>query len=158
MTCTWYKISSNTKYWSSFVAVNWTSLNTSLSTIRSVVNTSFFNFSQCDKCLKWKLVLFDDFFKKKKEERWKLLHLWNYGCQARKTIIHLEEAWVFALSSKRVGIMANAFEKVFSCIANSIQQLESMVWVNHDKIFSSPVNSSLATLYERIPTLDTRYR
>lgn len=46
---TWYKISSKTKYWSSFVAVNWISLNTNLSTIRSVWRTAFFNFSQYGK-------------------------------------------------------------------------------------------------------------
>lgn len=46
---TWYRISSKTKYWSSFVAVNWISLNTNLSTIRSVCRTTFFNLSQWGK-------------------------------------------------------------------------------------------------------------
>lgn len=51
---TWYKISSKTKYWSSFVAVNWISLNTNLSTMRSVCRTTFFNFSQWGKfCQNW---------------------------------------------------------------------------------------------------------
>lgn len=43
----WYKISSNTKYWSSLVAVNCTSLNTNLSTIRSILITFDFRNSQC---------------------------------------------------------------------------------------------------------------
>lgn len=89
-------MSSKTKYWSSFVAVNCTSLKTSLSTIRSIFITLFFRNSQCSisytrtrlqslRCATW-------------ENSTRNLH--NCYCRVRSSKANILKAWAFVPFSK----------------------------------------------------------
>lgn len=148
-------MSSKTKYWSSFVAVNWISLNTSLSTIRSVCSTPFFSLSQygkfCENSNENESTYASEKPMKCKRNS-NTLHQQNYCFQVRMTRVRHAMVSVFGPFSGHIGTAERAVVLKYVCTGSTKTELGHAI--NHDNAASIHSNSSPTMLCAKIPILD----
>lgn len=141
-------MSSKTKYWSSLVAVNWTSLNTSLSTIKSTFITFDLRNSQCSVSCEITSSLH--------KTDWVWLARWhrnsrNYCCLVQNSIGLHVTALVFDPFSADAGRAVHVSGSILSDIVSANYAL--FVVTNRKIGFSIHLNSSPVIQYGRIPIL-----
>lgn len=146
LSITWYRMSSKTKYWSSLVAVSWTSLNTSLSTIKSTLITFDLRNSQWSTSCKSPSSFVDVVI---------FVYIWivyvhNYHCQVRSSRVRHAEALVFDPFSAGADRAAHAAAPTLFDIAPANCALSAVI--NRKILSSIRWDCSLAARYAQIPT------